>query len=106
VASTVTGMLVFTFGMVSWSSWAFVSVHGVCPEGQANRAVCVEFVPTGKVTFTVTGGATKFAVTANAEMARTEQFKEVPALAQAPPHPPNVGGAVGLAVKVTSVPSA
>src|SRR5271163_5183853 len=87
VANTVTGILVFTFGMVSCSSWAFASVHGVRPEGQANLAICVEFVPTGNVTFTVTGGATKFAVMANAELARTEHVNEVPELAQAPPHP-------------------
>src|SRR5277367_2486763 len=104
VAKTVTGILVFTFGMVSCSSCAFGSVHGVRPEGQANLAICVEFVPTGNVTFTVTGGATKFAGTANDELTETVQLKAVPKLAQAPPHPPNVVGAVGLAVSVTTVP--
>jgi len=41
-----------------------------------------------------------------AELASTGQVKEIPELAQAPPQPPKVVGAVGLAVKVTSVPLA
>jgi hypothetical protein len=106
VASTVIGILVLTLGMVNCSSWALASVQGVLPEGQANLAICVEFVPAGNTTFTVVGGATKFAVAASDEFTVTEQLRATPKLAQAPPHPPNVVGAVGLAVNVTDVPLA
>src|SRR5271154_6413023 len=106
VASTVIGIAVFTLGMVSCSSWALASVQGVWPEGQANLAICVEFVPTGNVTLIVVGGATKFAVAANDELTVNEQLRAVPKLAQSPPHPPKVVGAVGLAVNVSGVPLA
>lgn len=46
------------------------------------------------------------AVTPNAEITLTVQFKEDAKLAQAPPHPTNVVDAEGLAVNVTIDPLA
>ena len=57
-------------------------------------------MPTGNESGTVVGGGTKLAVTFCDELTVRVQAKLVPELAQAPPQPPNVVGAVGLAVKV------
>jgi hypothetical protein len=80
-------------------------MQGLVFEGQSKIASCGGgFVPTGKVRFTDFGAGTKLAVTFCEEVIVKLHVKFVPELAQAPPQPPNVVGAVGVAVRVTGVP--
>jgi hypothetical protein len=102
VARTVTATVVLTFGMVNCNAWALGSMQGLVFEGQLKTASCGGgFVPTGNVRATVVGGGTKLAVTFCDELTVKLHVVLVPKLAQAPPQPPNVVGAVRLAVKLT-----
>jgi hypothetical protein len=77
-------------------------MQGLVFEGQAKTASCGGgFAPTGNVRATVVGGGMKLAVTFCDEIIVKWQVALVPELAQAPPHPPKVVGAVGFAVNVT-----
>ena len=96
-----------TCGICNARECAFGSVHGLVFEGQLKVACCAGGLgPTGKVTFCIAGGGRKSAVTAIAALTVTVQVAAVPELAHAPPHPANVEGAVGAAVRVTMVPGA
>ena len=75
------------------------------PFGQ-NVAVPVEFVPGGSVIGTTMGAAIKFAVTFCAEFIVKVHAVFVPKLEHAPPHPANVDGEVGFAVRMTVAPAA
>jgi hypothetical protein len=105
VARTVTATVALTFGMVSCNAWALGSVQGLVFDGQSKIASCGGgFVPTGNVRATDFGAGTKLAVTFCDELIVKLHVELVPKLAQAPPQPPNVVGAVGVAVRVTGVP--
>ena len=102
VARTVTATVALTFGMVNCNAWALGSVQGLVFEGQAKTASWGGgFVPAGNVRATVVGGGMKLAVMFCDEMIVKWHVGFVPELAQAPPQPPNVVGAVGFAVKTT-----
>src|SRR5271156_1153383 len=104
VAVTVTVNEVLTSGSCNCSVCALGSVQGVAGvgfalDGQSKTACCAGgFVPTGNVRFCDAGGGRKSAVTASGEFIVTMQLVAMPKLAQAPPQPPKVEGAVRAAV--------
>src|ERR1700689_4010651 len=89
---------------------AFGSVQGLLGDGfgllgQLNTAICVTFVPGLKITVTGVIVGIKFAVTVVTPLRGAVQVGVVPALAQAPPHPAKVEGAVAMAVRLIELPA-
>ncbi len=69
--------------------------------GQSKVTVCITLLPGLKVTGVVAAGGRKLAVTWALPPLVSWQEVEVPELAQAPPQPANVEGAVAVATSVT-----